>query len=141
MSCLARATSSRLPDSGNGTGEPGTGYLLLAVVVRDFGSSLGSGSSSAQQPRGGNEYLIDGGQILKGLVSFGVWERGWMKVRYPKDPSLGNIEADFFEPRKWKTEYPQPAFEQMDAADAFWAARIASRFSDPMIRGIVRSES
>ena len=27
----------------------------------------------------------------------------------------------------------------MDAADAFWAARIASRFSDRMIRGIVET--
>jgi hypothetical protein len=53
-------------------------------------------------------------------------------VRYPANPSLGNIEADFFEPRKWKTEYPQPAFDQMDAADAFWAASIASRFRRPL---------
>ena len=60
-----------------------------------------------------------------------------MKVRYPDNPSLGNIEADFFDPRKWKTEYPQPAFDQMDAADAFWAASIASRFDDEMITAIV----
>ena len=60
-----------------------------------------------------------------------------MAVTYPSDPSLGNVEADFFEPWKWKTEYPQPAFDAMDAADAFWGASIASRFSDPMIRAIV----
>jgi hypothetical protein len=107
--------------------------------MQDFGSNLGSGSTLAQQPRGGNEYLIEGGSILKGLFSFGLWERGWMKVHYPANPSLGNVEADFFEPRKWKTEYPQPAFDQMDAADAFWAARIAARFSDRMIRGIVET--
>jgi hypothetical protein len=70
-------------------------------------------------------------------VSFGLWNRGWTKVRYPANPSLGNIEADFFEPGKWKTEYPQPAFDQMDAADAFWAASIASRFTNPMIEAIV----
>ena len=46
------------------------------------------------------------------------------RSQYPDNPSLGNIEADFFEPAKWKTEYPQPAFDQMDAADAFWAASI-----------------
>src|SRR6185436_7818910 len=32
---------------------------------------------------------------------------------------------------------PQPAFGQMDAADAFWAASIVSRFNDEMIRAIV----
>jgi hypothetical protein len=105
--------------------------------VQDFGSTLGSGSTSAQQPRGGYEYLIEPDKIGKGLVSLGLWRRGWMNARYSNNPSLGTVEADFFEPRKWKTEYPQPAFDQMDAADAFWAARIASRFTDGMIRAIV----
>jgi hypothetical protein len=113
------------------------GRKYVRHYLQDFGSNLGSGSTSAQQPRGGNEYLIDGDKIGKGLVSFGLWRREWMNIRYPSNPSLGNIEADFFEPMKWKTEYPQPAFNQMDAADAFWAASIASRFSDDMIKAIV----
>jgi hypothetical protein len=113
------------------------GRRYIRHYLQDFGSNLGSGSTSAQQPRGGNEYLIDGGKIGKGLVSFGLWRREWMKIRYPSNPSIGNIEADYFEPMKWKTEYPQPAFNQMDAADAFWAASIASRFSDEMIKAIV----
>jgi hypothetical protein len=115
------------------------GRRYIRHYLQDFGSTLGSGSTSAQQPRGGNEYLIDGGKVAKGLLSLGFWTRDWTKARYPRDPSLGNIEADFFEPETWKTEYPQPAFEQMDAADAFWAARIASRFTDPMIRAIVQA--
>ena len=113
------------------------GRRYIRHYLQDFGSNLGSGSTSAQQPRGGNEYLIEGDKIAKGLVSFGFWTRDWTKVKYPTKPSLGNIEADFFEPAKWKTEYPQPAFDQMDAADAFWAASIASRFSDEMIKAIV----
>ena len=113
------------------------GRHYIRHYLQDFGSNLGSGSTSAQQPRGGNEYLIEGDKIGKGLFSFGLWTRDWTKVRYPTNPSLGNIEAEFFEPRKWKTEYPQPAFDQMDAADAFWAASIASRFSNEMIKAIV----
>jgi hypothetical protein len=115
------------------------GRRYIRHYLQDFGSNLGSGSTSAQQPRGGYEYLIEGGSILKGLLSFGLWNRGWTKVQYPRSPALGNIEADFFEPWKWKTEYPQPAFDQMDAADAFWAARIASRFTDQVIRSIVEA--
>ena len=113
------------------------GRRYVRHYLQDFGSNLGSGSTSAQQPRGGYEYLIERDTIAKGLFSFGLWTRDWTKVRYPSDPSLGNVEADFFEPAKWKTEYPQPAFDQMDAADAFWAASIASRFDDRMIRAIV----
>src|SRR5262245_60189018 len=113
------------------------GRQYIRHYLQDFGSNLGSGSTSAQQPRGGNEYLIEGDKITKGLFSFGLWRRDWMGVKYPNNPSLGNIEADFFDPPRWKTENPQPAFDQLDAADAFWAARIASRFTDAMIKAIV----
>ena len=115
------------------------GRHYIRHYLQDFGSNLGSGSTSAQQPRGGNEYLIERDKIGKGLISFGLWTRDWTKVRYPADPSLGNIEADFFQPGRWKTEYPQPAFDQMDAADAFWAASIASRFTNSMIKAIVET--
>src|SRR5215510_7248618 len=115
------------------------GRRYIRHYLQDFGSTLGSGSIFAHEPRAGNEYIIERGSILKGLVTFGLWERRWMHVKYPHDPSIGNIEADYFEPRKWKTEYPQPAFNQMDAADAFWAARIASRFTDRMIRAVVET--
>jgi hypothetical protein len=113
------------------------GRHYVRHYLQDFGSNLGSGSTSAQQPRGGNEYLIERDKIGKGLVSFGLYPRAWTKVQYPTSSALGNIEADFFEPAKWKTEYPQPAFSVMDAADAFWAARIASRFTNDMIKAIV----
>ncbi len=115
------------------------GRRYVRHYLQDFGSNLGSGSTSAQQPRGGNEYLIEGDKIVKGIFTLGLWQRHWMKVSYPDSPSLGNIEADFFDPAKWKTEYPQPAFNSMDAADAFWAARIASRFTDPMIEAVVKA--
>jgi hypothetical protein len=115
------------------------GRRYIRHYLQDFGSTLGSGTTRAQKPRAGYEYLIEGDKIAKGLLGFGLWTRDWTKVRYPDHPSLGNIEADFFEPWKWKTEYPQPAFDQMDAADAFWAASIASRFTNEMIEAIVRT--
>jgi len=115
------------------------GRRYIRHYLQDFGSNLGSGSTSAQQPRGGNEYLIEGDKWAKGLGAFGFYRRDWSKVQYPANPSLGNIEADFFQPAKWKTEYPQPAFGQMDDADAFWAASLASRFTNPMIEAIVKT--
>ena len=115
------------------------GRRYVRHYLQDFGSNLGSGSTSAQQPRGGYEYLIEKDKIGKGLATFGFWRRDWTKVEYPANPSLGNVEAEFFQPWRWKTEYPQPAFDQMDDADAFWAASLASRFTDETIRAIVRT--
>jgi hypothetical protein len=113
------------------------GRRYVRHYLQDFGSNLGSGSTSAQQPRGGNEYLIEAHRIGKGLAGLGFYKRDWTGVKYPESPSLGNIEAGFFDPAKWKTEYPNPAFVRMDAADAFWAASVVSRFTDEMIRAIV----
>ena len=60
-----------------------------------------------------------------------------MSINWPGDASIGNIEAEVFDRAMWKTEYPNPAFKQMDAADAFWSASIMSRFTNAMIRGVV----
>jgi hypothetical protein len=113
------------------------GRRYIRHYLQDFGSNLGSGSTSAQQPRGSYEYLLEPGKIGKGLIGFGFYQRDWMSIKWPDDPTIGNIEADVFDPATWKTEYPNPAFKQMDAADAFWAARIVSRFTDAMIREVV----
>ena len=113
------------------------GRRYIRHYVQDFGSTLGSGSTSAQQPRGGYEYLIEPNKIGKGLIGFGFYKRDWMSAKWSSDPTIGNIESDVFDPATWKTEYPNPAYNQMDAADAFWAASIMSKFTDTMIRGIV----
>jgi hypothetical protein len=115
------------------------GRRYIRHYLQDFGSILGSGSTAAQQPRAGNEYYIEGRQIAKGLTTFGLWQRDWAGVTYPDLPSVGNVEADFFDPSRWKTEYPHPAFDQMDATDAFWAASIVARFTDPMIKSLVET--
>jgi hypothetical protein len=61
-----------------------------------------------------------------------------MLIDYPDVPkSIGRFEADAFDPLKWKPEYPNAAFDNMRPDDAFWAARIVSRFTDDMIRGVV----
>jgi hypothetical protein len=61
-----------------------------------------------------------------------------MTIRYPDVPdSVGRLEADAFDPLKWVPEYPNSAFDNMRPDDAFWAARIVSKFTNEMIRGIV----
>jgi hypothetical protein len=104
----------------------------------DFGSIMGSGSTTAQVPRAGNEYILEWKPGFLTLATLGVYIRPWALVHYPEAPkSVGRFEADFFDPEKWKPEYPNPAFQNMRADDAFWAARLAARFSDAAIRAIV----
>ncbi len=113
------------------------GRRYVRHYLLDFGATLGSGSTHAKRPRAGYEYYLEADSILKGIFTLGLWTRDWSKVDYPDYSSIGRYEADFFEPSKWKPKYPNPAFDQMNAADAFWAARIVSRFTDELIRAIV----
>jgi hypothetical protein len=118
------------------------GYVKHHLI--DFSSALGSGSDATrrigpQNPRSGNEYIIDWGAIGRRAVTLGLADPPWRRVKYADLPEVGNFEADFFDPDAWKPEYPNPAFERMQPQDAFWAARIVARFSDEAIAAIVRT--
>jgi hypothetical protein len=114
----------------------GRGYIKHYMF--DFGSILGSGTVHAQVHRAGNEYIYENAPGWRTLATLGFYLRPWMLIDYPDvPPSIGRFEGDAFEPEKWKPEYPNPAFENMRPDDAFWGARIVSRFSDEAIRAIV----
>ena len=104
----------------------------------DFGSIIGGGPGVASQPRASNEYILDWGKGFKTLASFGLYRRPWLCVRYPDTPgSVGRFEAESFDALAWRPEYPNPAFRNLMSDDAYWAARIVSRFSDDAIRAVV----
>jgi hypothetical protein len=117
-------------------GPEGRKYILHYMF--DFGSTLGSGSTVAQGPRAGNEYILEWGPAFKTLASLGLYVRPWIKVDYDESRrAVGRFEADFFDPLAWRPEYPNVAFDNMRADDAFWAARLVARFSDEAIRAVV----
>jgi hypothetical protein len=117
-------------------GPPGRQFIRHYMF--DFGSSLGSGSVRAQVERAGNEYILEWGPGLKTLFSLGAYVRPWILVDYWQGArSVGRFESSFFDPVEWRPEYPNPAFDNMRADDAFWAARLVARFSDEAIRAVV----
>jgi hypothetical protein len=104
----------------------------------DFGSIMGSGTVFAQRHRAGNEYIFEGPEGWLTLATLGLYTRNWLHIDYPDVPaSVGRFEASAFDPVSWRPEYPNPAFENMRADDAFWAARVVSKFRDADIRAIV----
>jgi hypothetical protein len=104
----------------------------------DFGSILGSGTVYAQRHRPGNEYMFEQKPGWLTLATLGLYVRPWITIDYPRVPrSVGRLEAEEFDPVKWKPEYPNAAFHNMRPDDAFWAARIVSKFPDAAIRAVV----
>ncbi|MEZ5416790.1 MAG: hypothetical protein R2708_05550 [Vicinamibacterales bacterium] len=63
--------------------------------------------------------------------------RPWIKVQYPDYPAVGNLEAAYFWPERWKPEYPNAAFDNARPDDLFWAARRVMAVSDEAIRAVV----
>ena len=118
-------------------GDP-PGPQWIRHYMFDFGSIMGSGSTTAQVPRAGNEYILEWGPAFKTLATLGLYVRPWILVDYWEGAkSVGRFEGDFFDPVKWRPEYPNPAFDNMTPDDAFWAARLVSKFSDEVIRAVV----
>jgi hypothetical protein len=118
--------------------ETANGRSFIKHYMFDFGSILGSGTIFAQRHRSGNEYVFEQKPGWLTLATLGLYVRPWMTIDYPDAPSsVGRLEAERFDPLNWKPEYPNPAFDNMRPDDAFWAARIVSRFSDEAIRAVV----
>jgi hypothetical protein len=114
------------------------GRKHIVHYMFDFGSIMGSGSTIAQVPRAGNEYILEWGPAFKTLLSLGLYVRPWILVDYDeRAKAVGRFEGDFFDAVKWRPEYPNPAFDNMRADDAFWAARLVAKFSDEAIRAVV----
>lgn len=115
------------------------GRPMVRHHLIDFGSTLGSGSLYAQKARAGNEYLWEGRPTLLTALTLGLYVRPWLRVDYPSFPSLGNIEASFFDPDLWRPEYPNPAFSNARADDLFWAACKVMDISDEAITAAVET--
>lgn len=105
----------------------------------DFGSTLGSGSTQAQSPRAGNEYIWEARPTFITMLTLGLYVRPWLKVDYPDLAAVGRFEAAYFQPERWKPEYPNPAFENARADDEFWAARRVLAFSNDAIAAVVKT--
>jgi hypothetical protein len=115
------------------------GRQIVRHHLIDFASTLGSGSTAAQKPRAGNEYIWEARPTFVTMLTLGLYVRPWIKVKYPEFPAIGRFEAAFFAPERWKPEYPNSAFDNMRADDAFWAARLITAFDDDLIAGAVKS--
>jgi hypothetical protein len=103
----------------------------------DFGSCLGSAADGAKDPLTGYEYYLEPVQVLKSALTMGAWLRPYVALDYPDYPAVGHIDADYFEPWRWKPPVPNAALNLMDAADAFWGASIVARYTESDIRTLV----
>lgn len=111
------------------------GYVKHYLI--DFGSTLGSRGNTRQTSSHLYAYPFNLFEILASFVSLGSYQEKVRGSETPHHLALGNIEWKDFEVEAWRPIYPNPAFQNMTDADAFWALKILSRFDEAVLRTII----
>jgi hypothetical protein len=117
--------------------ENGSRFIKHHLI--DFGSTLGSGSTKSNPARAGHSHFFEWKPAAIEMLTLGLHVPRWARAHYPDLPSVGRFESRVFEPEKYKTDYPNPAFQNRLADDEFWAARQVMRFTDDHIRALVKT--
>ncbi len=117
---------------------PKTDYVKHYMI--DFGDCLGSRwSFDPLTRRFGYSYFLSPDHALVDLLTLGMVRRPWHEIEInPEAEIFGYFNVADFQPRTWKTAYPNSAFSEMRYDDALWMARILSRFNRSHIQAVVR---
>jgi hypothetical protein len=116
------------------------GVRFVRHYLIDFGAILGSDSDMPKNARFGNEYVIPkAGHGLTRIVALGMDVRAWESASYGSLKAVGRFESQVFDPEKWKSNYPNPAFLRRLPDDEYWAAKQVMAFTDEDIRAIVET--
>jgi len=113
------------------------GHLKHYLI--DMGATLGSSTVKPRTPKSGNEYFVDIRQIVPSTLALGFYQKPWEEPLPMTYPELGYLESTVFSPKRWVTNYPNPAFERCTARDGYWGAKIVMSFTDTDIEAVVKA--
>jgi len=113
------------------------GRHFLRHYLLDFGEALGGHAAEKHRYEDGYEHFWDWEAQPRALLSLGLWVRAWEHRKPVPFVSVGSLPTSGFDPRSWREAYPYTPFAEMDAADAYWAAKIVMRFDRSLIEAIV----
>lgn len=113
------------------------GRRFLQHYLRDFGEALSGHAAASGRSEDGWEHYLDWEMQTKATFSLGLWKRPWEDVHAAPWPSVGSFAAQPFDPRAWREVFPYWPFAEMDASDAYWAAKLVMRFDRPLLDAIV----
>ncbi|HEY6077375.1 MAG TPA: hypothetical protein VIW29_01145 [Polyangiaceae bacterium] len=117
------------------------GRRFLRHYLVDFGEALSGHASTSGRAEDGWEHYLDWEMQTKATFAFGLWKRPWEDVHATPWPAVGSFAARPFDPTAWREVYPYWPFAEMDASDAYWAAKLVMRFDRPLLDAIVGEAS
>lgn len=119
-------------------GEDSLGHVEHYIL--DAGSTFGASATGPKELWEGYEYAVDFAWTGRRFASLGFVQEPWRRAKQDSGiPSIGMFESTVYEPQKFRTLVPQPAFRMMTERDAYWGAKLVSSFSDAQIAAAVES--
>lgn len=114
------------------------GHRYVKHYLIDFGSTLWSSSIYPNGPRDGVEFDFDLGNIGARLFTAGAYTARWERYEHePQSTALGFYSPDLFDPARWRSNYSNPAFQQVTVRDGYWGAKLVASFDEEQIRAAV----
>lgn len=103
----------------------------------DFGKAFGVMNNSNDWKTVGYTNRLDLSMALRTLLTFGLWDRPWDNIFETGFRGIGLFEAKHFDPATWRINAPYWPFDDADATDTYWGAKIAMRFTKEQITAAV----
>jgi hypothetical protein len=115
------------------------GRQYVRHYLLDFGTTFGGGPGGPKPLWPGQEHILEPDRILLSTLTLGIAGRPWRAASVPTLPAVGSFDAEYFDPTTWRPQYYNPAFRNMDADDAFWAAKQVAHFTRDDLRALVET--
>ena len=115
------------------------GLRYVKHFLLDFGDILGSDSDTPKAPWRGHVYAFQLRPALAQFATLGLYVPPWETAHFPAIPEIGNFDYRTFDPGRWHSNYPNPAFDLRTPGDTYWAAKKLMAFSGQAIRAIVET--
>lgn len=113
------------------------GRRFVRHYLTDLHLTLGSGGAVPKTKWSGHEHVLELGRIFQRIGTLGLSGGEWAEGSPPDEAAIGHFDAEEFDPRTWRQEWPNPAFRRAGPADAFWAAKQVRHFSREDLEVIV----
>ncbi|MCH8028219.1 MAG: hypothetical protein IID63_08880 [candidate division Zixibacteria bacterium] len=115
------------------------GRHFLKHYLIDFGSTFGADGDGPKPAIKGYANFVDLRDMLVSTLTLGLKTWPWEGGGGVEHRSIGYFESQIFQANKFDPIVPNPAFEEMTYADAFWAAKIIMSFDEEDLRALVRA--
>ncbi len=113
------------------------GKRFLKHYLIDFSDALAAYQVSSKRLEMGWEHYWDWEYQPLAALALGLWKRPWEYQKETQWKALGTFSAKHFEPERWRGAFPYWPYAEMDAADAYWMAKIIMKFDRKFLEAIV----